>query len=120
MRLFAPRDTVLPRRSSLDSQPHTPAPLSLVPLQLFDVDEDERITRQEFTALLRSALGVSDINMAKLFKEIDADASGFITFSEFFPDSAPYSFELQVEVTQPIPPAVVAHAGPFDVGPPKT
>ncbi|XP_003969581.1 lysophosphatidylcholine acyltransferase 2 [Takifugu rubripes] len=51
--------------------------------QLFDTDGDERITREEFTALLRSALGVSDINMAKLFKEIDADASGFITFNEF-------------------------------------
>ena len=52
-------------------------------LQLFDSDEDERITREEFTALLRSALGVSDLNMAKLFKEIDADGSGFITFSEW-------------------------------------
>uniref|UniRef100_A0A668AC54 Lysophosphatidylcholine acyltransferase 2 n=1 Tax=Myripristis murdjan TaxID=586833 RepID=A0A668AC54_9TELE len=51
--------------------------------QLFDTDEDERITREEFTALLRSALGVSDLNMAKLFKEIDADGSGFITFAEF-------------------------------------
>lgn len=51
-------------------------------MQLFDTDEDERITREEFTALLRSALGVSDLNMAKLFKEIDADGSGFITFSE--------------------------------------
>uniref|UniRef100_H3C3X4 Lysophosphatidylcholine acyltransferase 2 n=1 Tax=Tetraodon nigroviridis TaxID=99883 RepID=H3C3X4_TETNG len=51
--------------------------------QLFDTDKDERITREEFTALLRSALGVSDINMAKLFKEIDADSSGFITFNEF-------------------------------------
>uniref|UniRef100_A0A671W6K7 Lysophosphatidylcholine acyltransferase 2 n=1 Tax=Sparus aurata TaxID=8175 RepID=A0A671W6K7_SPAAU len=51
--------------------------------QLFDTDEDERITREEFTALLRSALGVSDLNMAKLFKEIDADGSGFITFCEF-------------------------------------
>uniref|UniRef100_A0A3Q1AR58 EF-hand domain-containing protein n=1 Tax=Amphiprion ocellaris TaxID=80972 RepID=A0A3Q1AR58_AMPOC len=51
--------------------------------QLFDTDEDEKITREEFTALLRSALGVSDLNMAKLFKEIDADGSGFITFSEF-------------------------------------
>lgn len=50
-------------------------------MQLFDTDKDERITREEFTALLRSALGVSDINMAKLFKEIDADSSGFITFS---------------------------------------
>uniref|UniRef100_A0A8D3DV27 Lysophosphatidylcholine acyltransferase 2 n=1 Tax=Scophthalmus maximus TaxID=52904 RepID=A0A8D3DV27_SCOMX len=51
--------------------------------RLFDTDEDEKITREEFTALLRSALGVSDLNMTKLFKEIDADCSGFITFSEF-------------------------------------
>lgn len=51
-------------------------------MQLFDTDEDEKITREEFTALLRSALGVSDLNMTKLFKEIDADGSGFITFSE--------------------------------------
>ncbi|KAG8001389.1 Lysophosphatidylcholine acyltransferase 2, partial [Nibea albiflora] len=51
--------------------------------KLFDTDEDQRITREEFTALLRSALGVSDLNMAKLFKEIDADSSGFITFNEF-------------------------------------
>ncbi|XP_037553122.1 lysophosphatidylcholine acyltransferase 2-like, partial [Nematolebias whitei] len=50
---------------------------------LFDTDEDEKITHDEFTALLRSALGVSDINMTKLFKEIDADSSGFITFGEF-------------------------------------
>lgn len=53
-------------------------------VQLFDTDEDEKITRQEFTALLRSALGVSDLNMVKLFKEIDADGSGFITFSKCF------------------------------------
>uniref|UniRef100_A0A8C2Z3A9 Lysophosphatidylcholine acyltransferase 2 n=1 Tax=Cyclopterus lumpus TaxID=8103 RepID=A0A8C2Z3A9_CYCLU len=51
--------------------------------QLFDTDKDEKITREEFTALLRSALGVSNLNMAKLFKEIDADGSGFITFTEF-------------------------------------
>ncbi|XP_053722622.1 lysophosphatidylcholine acyltransferase 2 [Synchiropus splendidus] len=51
--------------------------------KLFDTDEDQKITREEFTALLRSALGVSDLNMAKLFKEIDADCSGYITFSEF-------------------------------------
>uniref|UniRef100_A0A8D0AC26 Lysophosphatidylcholine acyltransferase 2 n=1 Tax=Sander lucioperca TaxID=283035 RepID=A0A8D0AC26_SANLU len=51
--------------------------------QLFDTDEDEKITREEFTALLRSALCVSNLNMAKLFKEIDADGSGFITFTEF-------------------------------------
>ncbi|KAF7670039.1 hypothetical protein LDENG_00079480 [Lucifuga dentata] len=51
--------------------------------KLFDTDEDEKITREEFTSLLRSALGVSDLNMVKLFKEIDADGSGFITFNEF-------------------------------------
>ncbi|KAA8596090.1 hypothetical protein FQN60_011381 [Etheostoma spectabile] len=51
--------------------------------QLFDTDEDEKITREEFTSLLRSALCVSNLNMAKLFKEIDADGSGFITFTEF-------------------------------------
>ncbi|XP_056269429.1 lysophosphatidylcholine acyltransferase 2 [Pseudoliparis swirei] len=51
--------------------------------QLFDTDGDERITREEFTALLRSALGVSNLNMAKLFKEVDADGSGFISFAEF-------------------------------------
>lgn len=58
------------------------SPLLSPLMQLFDTDEDEKITREEFTALLRSALGVSDLNMAKLFKEIDADGSGFITFSE--------------------------------------
>lgn len=47
------------------------------------MDEDGKITLDEFNALLRSALGVSDLNMAKLFKEIDADSSGFITFSKW-------------------------------------
>ncbi|XP_037835903.1 lysophosphatidylcholine acyltransferase 2 isoform X2 [Kryptolebias marmoratus] len=51
--------------------------------QLFDTDEDGKITHNEFTALLRSALGVSDLNMTKLFREIDTDSSGFITFGEF-------------------------------------
>lgn len=47
------------------------------------MDEDEKITPDEFTALLRSALGVSDLNVNTLFKDIDADGSGFITFSKF-------------------------------------
>lgn len=51
--------------------------------QLFDMDDDQRITREEFSSLLRSALGVCDLNVSKLFKEIDADGSGYITFAEF-------------------------------------
>uniref|UniRef100_A0A8D3A8T2 Lysophosphatidylcholine acyltransferase 2 n=1 Tax=Scophthalmus maximus TaxID=52904 RepID=A0A8D3A8T2_SCOMX len=57
--------------------------------RLFDTDEDEKITREEFTALLRSALGVSDLNMTKLFKEIDADCSGeFQAFATSHPEYA--------------------------------
>uniref|UniRef100_A0A8C4DHP8 Lysophosphatidylcholine acyltransferase 2 n=1 Tax=Dicentrarchus labrax TaxID=13489 RepID=A0A8C4DHP8_DICLA len=57
--------------------------------QLFDTDEDKRITREEFTSLLRSALGVSDLNMTKLFKEIDADGSGeFQAFATTHPEYA--------------------------------
>lgn len=51
-------------------------------MQLFDTDEDEKVTHDEFTALLCSALGVSDVDMTKLFEAIDADGSGFITFSK--------------------------------------
>uniref|UniRef100_A0A672GA71 EF-hand domain-containing protein n=1 Tax=Salarias fasciatus TaxID=181472 RepID=A0A672GA71_SALFA len=57
--------------------------------QLFDTDDDQKITREEFTALLRSALGVSDLNMTKLFKEIDADASDeFQAFATTHPEYA--------------------------------
>uniref|UniRef100_A0A8C6WNV6 Lysophosphatidylcholine acyltransferase 2 n=1 Tax=Neogobius melanostomus TaxID=47308 RepID=A0A8C6WNV6_9GOBI len=57
--------------------------------RLFDTDEDEKITHEEFTALLRSALGVSHLNMTKLFKEIDADCSGeFQAFALTHPEYA--------------------------------
>uniref|UniRef100_A0AAY4F0A6 EF-hand domain-containing protein n=1 Tax=Denticeps clupeoides TaxID=299321 RepID=A0AAY4F0A6_9TELE len=51
--------------------------------KLFDTDEDQSITQEEFSSLLRSALGVSDLNVSSLFREIDTDGSGHITYSEF-------------------------------------
>ncbi|MGH0168273.1 UNVERIFIED_CONTAM: hypothetical protein FKN15_054511 [Acipenser sinensis] len=51
--------------------------------KLFDVDDDGRITQEEFTSLLRSSLGVPDLDVTKLFQDIDADSSGKITYTEF-------------------------------------
>lgn len=51
--------------------------------QLFDVDEDNSITRDEFASLLRSTLGVCDLDVSKLFDEIDIDGSECITYGEY-------------------------------------
>ncbi|XP_041077795.1 lysophosphatidylcholine acyltransferase 2 [Polyodon spathula] len=51
--------------------------------KLFDVDDDGRISQEEFTSLLRSSLGVPDLDVTKLFQDIDADGSGKITYTEF-------------------------------------
>lgn len=51
--------------------------------KLFDIDEDNCITQEEFSSLLRSALGVCDLDVHSLFREIDADGSGHITYDEF-------------------------------------
>ncbi|KAF7688063.1 lysophosphatidylcholine acyltransferase 2 [Silurus meridionalis] len=51
--------------------------------KLFDIDEDNIITRDEFTSMLRSTLGVSDLDVTTLFNEIDIDGSDHITYDEF-------------------------------------
>uniref|UniRef100_A0A673N0N7 Lysophosphatidylcholine acyltransferase 2-like n=1 Tax=Sinocyclocheilus rhinocerous TaxID=307959 RepID=A0A673N0N7_9TELE len=51
--------------------------------KLFDIDEDNCITQEEFSSLLRSALGVCDLDVHSLFEEIDTDGSGHITYDEF-------------------------------------
>ncbi|XP_061102607.1 lysophosphatidylcholine acyltransferase 2 [Conger conger] len=51
--------------------------------QLFDMDDDQRITQEEFSSVLRSSLGVADLDVSKLFSEIDVDKSGFINYEEF-------------------------------------
>lgn len=40
------------------------------PLQLFDVDEDGYITEEEFCTILQASLGVPDLNVSGLFREI--------------------------------------------------
>ncbi|XP_006121172.2 lysophosphatidylcholine acyltransferase 2 [Pelodiscus sinensis] len=51
--------------------------------KLFDIDDDGSITEEQFACILRSALGVPDLDVSKLFKEIDTDNSGKVTYNEF-------------------------------------
>ncbi|MGH0148105.1 UNVERIFIED_CONTAM: hypothetical protein FKN15_047439 [Acipenser sinensis] len=72
--------------------------------KLFDVDDDGRITQEEFTSLLRSSLGVPDLDVTKLFQDIDADSSGKITYSKCGRGSGSWTAEskhyLQVVITE--------------------
>ncbi|XP_077314170.1 lysophosphatidylcholine acyltransferase 2 [Lithobates pipiens] len=51
--------------------------------KLFDIDQDGSITEDEFSSLLRCSLGVPDLEVSKLFHDMDADKSGKITYEEF-------------------------------------
>uniref|UniRef100_A0A670YPQ4 Lysophosphatidylcholine acyltransferase 2 n=1 Tax=Pseudonaja textilis TaxID=8673 RepID=A0A670YPQ4_PSETE len=51
--------------------------------QLFDIDEDGSITEDEFALILRSSLGLPDLDVSNLFKEIDADKSNKLSYEEF-------------------------------------
>ncbi|KAM6222144.1 lysophosphatidylcholine acyltransferase 2 isoform 1-T1 [Rhynchocyon petersi] len=52
-----------------------------VAFKLFDVDEDGYITEEEFSTILQASLGVPDLNVSGLFKEIAQGDS--ISYEEF-------------------------------------
>uniref|UniRef100_A0A4W3JVT0 Lysophosphatidylcholine acyltransferase 2 n=1 Tax=Callorhinchus milii TaxID=7868 RepID=A0A4W3JVT0_CALMI len=51
--------------------------------KLFDLDEDGYITENEFSSLLRSALGVADLDVSKLFSEIVGMEEGKVSYDVF-------------------------------------
>ncbi|KAJ8372200.1 hypothetical protein AAFF_G00293750 [Aldrovandia affinis] len=51
--------------------------------QLFDADDDQKITQEEFSSVLRSSLGVADLDTSQLFSEINTNCSGCISYAEF-------------------------------------
>lgn len=53
--------------------------------QLFDLDEDGTITENEFACIIQSALGVPELDVSNLFKEIDADETGKLSYGKLHP-----------------------------------
>ncbi|OXB76114.1 UNVERIFIED_CONTAM: hypothetical protein H355_000213 [Colinus virginianus] len=51
--------------------------------KLFDQDDDGTITENEFARIIQSALGLPDLDVSNLFKEIDADETGKLSYDEF-------------------------------------
>ncbi|XP_077166217.1 lysophosphatidylcholine acyltransferase 2 [Paroedura picta] len=51
--------------------------------KLFDLDDDGVITENEFAAVIRSSLGLPDLDVSKLFKEIDEDKTNKLSYDEF-------------------------------------
>ncbi|KAF7244739.1 Lysophosphatidylcholine acyltransferase 2 [Varanus komodoensis] len=51
--------------------------------QLFDLDDDGVITEDEFALIIRSSLGLPDLDVSNLFKEIDADNTNKLSYEEF-------------------------------------
>lgn len=47
------------------------------------MDDDGIITEDEFACILRSSLGVPDLDVSKLFKEIDADETRKLSYSKY-------------------------------------
>lgn len=53
--------------------------------QLFDMDEDDIITEDEFASIIQSALGLPELDVSVLFKEIDADETGKLSYGKLHP-----------------------------------
>ncbi|XP_021264113.1 lysophosphatidylcholine acyltransferase 2 isoform X2 [Numida meleagris] len=51
--------------------------------KLFDQDNDGTITENEFACIIQSALGLPDLDVSNLFKEIDKDETGKLSYDEF-------------------------------------
>lgn len=55
-----------------------------VAFKLFDVDEDGYITEEEFCTILQASLGVPDLNVSGLFREIaQRDSVSYEEFKSF-------------------------------------
>ncbi|KAM4871879.1 lysophosphatidylcholine acyltransferase 2B-like [Thomomys bottae] len=54
-----------------------------VSFKLFDLDADGFITEEEFTAILRAAFGVPDLDVSRLFGEMAGGSSAHISFQSF-------------------------------------
>uniref|UniRef100_A0A673GCG7 Lysophosphatidylcholine acyltransferase 1-like n=1 Tax=Sinocyclocheilus rhinocerous TaxID=307959 RepID=A0A673GCG7_9TELE len=52
--------------------------------QMFEAEEDGAITENELMCILRTALGVGELRVSRLFRAIDEEDSGKITFGKRF------------------------------------
>lgn len=66
--------------------------LCICPFQLFDQDDDGTITEKEFACIIQSALGLPDLDVSNLFKEIDADETGKLSYGKLRPFITEYSW----------------------------
>lgn len=49
------------------------------------MDEDGTITEDEFASIIQSALGVPELDVSMLFKEIDTDETGKLSYGKLCP-----------------------------------
>lgn len=49
---------------------------------MFEAEEDSAITERELALVLKTALGVTHLNVTRLFAAIDVDDTGKITFGK--------------------------------------